>query len=117
LGGEAIPGVSSRLRLCLSLAGAAVLWCLTYVAAMVFAPAAVSLAALSVGLLAYRARKRALQSPPDRAGAAALGLAGVAFAVSMFMPLWSHSGFRYDEAGGRLLVPHSHGILDADHIH
>lgn len=105
------------ISLSLLLGIAAALWCATYVAAMVFAPFAVTLAAVSVAVLARCAWRRKTQDPSDTAGALALCAVALAFAVSMFMPLWGHTGFRYNEAGEQVLLPHTHGILDADHIH
>jgi apolipoprotein N-acyltransferase len=96
---------------------AAALWYATYVAAMVFAPFAVALAIVSLALLARCAWRRKAQDPSDVAGALALSVVALAFAVSMFLPLWGHTGFRYNEAGDQVLVRHTHGILDADHIH
>ncbi len=105
------------VRLFLSLSGATLLWCLTYAAAMVLAPAGVVAALLSVALLGRCAWRQAHQDPLDRLGAAALGWVTFVFGVSMLMPLWPHTGWRYTEAGERIMVPHAHGILDADHIH
>ncbi len=108
----------SRLfKLILTLFVAGLLWCLTWLAAVIFAPFAVAAAIASVGYLAWTAVRRWREDPRDTVGATVVGLVAVAFGISMCLPLWRHSGFDFDENGKTYLVPHSHGILDADHVH
>lgn len=110
-------GRSRFFALLRALLGAAVLWCLMWISAMVFSWAAIGIGATSIAFLTWRTMVRIQRRPRDWSGAVTLGIATVAFAVSMFLPLWAHPGLSYGDTLEEMAKWHSHTILEADHIH
>ena len=109
--------VKTMMRIAGDLGLAAGLWGVMYMGAVLFSLIGLSVGILSVAFLAFRTMRQLRRDACDSLRLMVSAVAIVAFAASMFLPLWRHPGFRRDESGQTVITWHSHHILNADHIH